>query len=660
MLERIGNAGAHQILQTLKDGPPSLAAEDARAALERLARRASIRLAAPTRRPAPRRDAFGDPLPEGAVARIGTIRLRHAGAVRALAFSPDDTVLASGAKEDDAVRLWDMATGRLLRVYRGHQHGVTAIAFAPTGKRLVSAGGSGEVLLWDLVTGRKIEILADSGGEVAAAAFSPDGRCVRTVGAGGWVRAWDLPRAGHPAYEIRTDAFSRPASSGDGTLVAAAHDGIARIWDTASGKLLLQLPRHKHRIDGIAFSADGRYLATSERDAVRIWELATCGLVLTLAAADQIFLASQHLLAFAPDGRSLVTGDGYRPLHVWDLRTGKEQRRLRSCGYALDLAFSHDGKTLATASPEGLAHVCNFASGKDKFIAARIPGGLKPLGFLPDGKRLAVGWDAGLAFWEIARPKRAGDNWRAREIRRLNMDGSPLALSSDGKRAFVHQSFRRGLLWDVAKGVQRQVVEGPLLTQALFTPDGKTLAVAKAGQPTLWDASTGKRIRRIGWQQGIEVAITLSPDGKRLATANESQDKVRVWETATGKELPAITLPGELPQSGGRYTLAFSPDGRSLAVADRDGLRLLDVAARRLVRTFRTEGTFAFAPDGKTLATAGPDGTILFWEVATGKARGTLRGHAGVVNALCYSPDGRLLASGSSDHTVLIWDLSKR
>src|ERR1043165_8551374 len=103
-------------------------------------------------------DSYNDPLPPGAITRIGTIRLRHGNVVTALAFSPDGKVLASGGM-DQRVRFWDVATGKELGADHAHQHDITAIAYADGGKILVSADVEGNIFLWDALTRKVIRRL---------------------------------------------------------------------------------------------------------------------------------------------------------------------------------------------------------------------------------------------------------------------------------------------------------------------------------------------------------------------------------------------------------------------------------------------------------------------------------------------------------------------
>jgi RNA polymerase sigma factor (sigma-70 family) len=208
-------------------------------------------------------------------------------------------------------------------------------------------------------------------------------------------------------------------------------------------------------------------------------------------------------------------------------------------------------------------------------------------------------------------------------------------------------------------------------TSVAFSPDGKFLVTGVIGNSPfiLWDAATGKELRRFDekFPQPPKSPPVFSPDGKRLAAVTWQLplpgvpvSGIRLWDVATGKDVRPIKVRFPLPLRGG---LAFSPDGKTLAVPDRSKIiHLIDAATGNERRQFKEhpEGiaSLAFSPDGKTLAAGGEDKTIVLWETATGKPIRQLLGHEKQIPSVAFSADGKELASASRDCTVRLWDVA--
>ena len=284
------------------------------------------------------------------------------------------------------------------------------------------------------------------------------------------------------------------------------------------------------------------------------------------------------------------------------------------------------------------------------------------------------------------RTDRYGDALPEGAITRLGTVGfrhasqvTSVAYSADGKLMATTGYDETVRLWEMPSGKERfrfrlagkRNYHGPGLA---FTPDGKMLAAANgsgAGALCVWDTTTGKeRLKRDLSMQDGTSDLAFAANGKTLAilsflskfdprTGNRwTEHRIRLWDAEKGAEVASFQ-----PPEGATVAIAFSPDGKMLAVAQEDGLHVCEPDTGKKLRTLSNEKTFyrriAFSADG-TLATNGKDAkTIQLWDAATGRPKQLLRGHEKDVCCLAFSADGKRLVSSSVwDNSFRVWDVA--
>ena len=403
----------------------------------------------------------------------------------------------------------------------------------------------------------------------------------------------------------------------------------------------------------VAFAADGNTLASGSEDkTIRLWDVRSGKELRRLEGHT----GSVTSVAFAPDGRTLVTGSEDNTIRLWDVATGKELRRLEGHTDSVSsVAFAPDGHTVASGSNDKTIRLWDVVSGQDRKPLEGHTDRVRSVVFAPDGRTLASGSDdKTIRLWDVA------SGTQLRVLEGPSSVVSSVAFAPDGRTLASGSEENTIWLWDLAGGKKPQPLQGhtSLVLSVAFAPDGRTLASGSNDNTIrLWDVATGKELRRLEGHTRAVQSVAFAPDGRTLASG--SQDKtIRLWDIASGRELRHPE-----GQTDSVSSVAFTSDGHTLASGSGDNtIRLWDVVSGKELR--RLEGhkdsvwSVAFAPDGRTLASASGDKTVRLWDVASGKTLRRLEGHTKAVRSVAFAPDGRMLASGSTDKSVRLWDVA--
>ena len=277
----------------------------------------------------------------------------HAGLWYTAAFSPDSQIMATGERDESAVILWDVPTGRVRGTLPGHPGGVRALAFDPVRPRLATGGNDGSVRLWSLTDLSPSLALLGHGSRATAVVFSPDGRYLATGDSTGKMRLFRaedatilLDRQGSGS-EMRALAFSRGAEQ----IAATYADGTLVAWDAAGGWRQRVVQRGPEAsVVGIAYSPDGKQLAhASGRGSLALWDRESA-VDREFQRPDVSVFANFRALSYHPSGDRIcgAIGDG-APRVIWDMATGKQKGQLfNAIGPGWVCLFSPDGKYVAS------------------------------------------------------------------------------------------------------------------------------------------------------------------------------------------------------------------------------------------------------------------------------------------------------------------------
>jgi WD40 repeat protein len=479
---------------------------------------------------------------------------------KSMTFSPDSKHVALCAA-DEFVRVYEVATGEESLSRKWQKSGFSAIAFSLDGRLLLGSTGR-DLKLWDAITGEERQTLRGTKDFHSSPAFSPDGRYV--MGFDGTLRIWEVA-TGRTTLTMQVFKGLQSASfSPDGNRVAIADGSNVKVCETTTSQTGIMLeactvPKRlpgglvRKRVNGLAFSLDGTRLATSSSDkSIKVWDVAS-GRV--LFALEKLSIEI-NCVAFDPRGEILALGAADGTVLIWSLSTSNKLFTLckHAGGQVQMVAFVQNGSQLLSTDGRGSVIVCDAATGQIGMRFTAQADGMYSAGLSEDGRFLVTSG--------VERTKKEEGAARKSGVPSLAQLGLALCVK----------------VWDMHSGQVVSTIEGfadpdlPMVaTVVAITPDGRQVVTCSGARTlSLWDAQTGKKVRDfVGRTRGplslVVTKVAVSSDGRRLISSNDKF--VVLWDVETGQEILSL----ERQQSTVR-NVAVSPDGKRLASASEDGI----------------------------------------------------------------------------------------
>jgi WD40 repeat protein len=643
-------------------------------------------------------DLYGDPLPPGVVARLGTERL-IANERTYLAFSPDGKRVAAFNGYED-LRVWEVSSGSEIlhlktpRLTRAVNNGLVPLVFSRNGKVLALSCQDNTVRVvraWEVATGKQqcdFTIQADR------LAFLPDGKSIVAASNAGPILSLDLSDKTAPRplcdfpERVRFMAVSRDGKTLTAVLITGdGKDAALRTFvclDLSVGRELSRCPVRLEAWWNCNLAPEGDAFAGSTRDGKNIVVIdpRTCRERWRAQVAN-----GSAIISFSADGSALAAAGRDGMICVWDSRTGQVRARFKVSSLRPNcIAMSPDGNTLAlTGRADQAVHLWDVRTRRELHAFAGHRAGRLTVAFVGSGQEIATtsrdrhnfeptqDW----ADWSMRRWDASTGAQRAVTTANPKGEVHLTAFSADGRRLVVVVHDGTMHLWDVEAGTELRSWQGPSwlnprprpgkdikemlrdMTWVAFSADGKTLLAGSGPKVQRWDVATGKQLPAFNVQGVTESRwCAVSPDGRSMAVNTQTPGRAfALVDTATGVVQRRMEARRDL------YQATFSPDGRTLAVSDGTTVSLWEAGSGRprgqLTSASKPHFSLAFAPGGRILA-IGSQGNapLALWDVATGKIIGELGGDFCRVESLAFSHNGNRLALAGDSASVLVADVA--
>lgn len=580
-------------------------------------------------------------------------------------FSPDGNIFALGSF-DGSVYLYQ-SNGKLIAQLTGMQtRDIRGLSFSPDGKRIASTGKGKSVRIWDVASGKLIGKFYAHQDDILRVNFHPDGRKLLTGSKDGSVKLWDSYRGvelltlnpknvGNNSPNKESGAIQDTSFSPDGNLIVTAKNTTIALWDL-QGNLLSSAIAHDQELYSVKFHPNGTQLLTSGRDEmVKLWQITDQNRQIQLMRIFKGTSTDVLSLNFSADGERIALGSQDSTIQILNSAGIIEMKLGGHTDGIFDVNFSPNGQYLLSASKDRTVRLWDLKATLLNTLYGHTSS-IWSVNFSPDGKMLASGSvDKTVRLWNA-------DGTFRQELKGHLDTVYGVSFSADGTKLVTASDDQTVKIWNSATGqlLHSLNIHGAKLIYATFSPDQKLLAtLGWDNKIKIWqwnNTDNPQLLHVLEGHTGTVWSIAFSPDSQSIASTSNDQT-VKVWNVNSGQNVHTM----EAHVNGG-LAVAYSPDGKQIGSVGKDGkLKLWNAQTgvlEQIIIVTPDSWIFgmAFSPDGKAIATANADKTVKIMDRASGKLLKTLSGHTAEAYALTYSPDGKKIVSASRDNSLKLWD----
>jgi WD40 repeat protein len=591
----------------------------------------------------------------------------HTKIVNSVVVTPDGQQIISGSA-DDTIKIWDLASGQLLRSLRSGQHGVTSVAVTPNGRQVVSAGYK-TIRVWDLTSGQLLRSMDGHTDVVNSVAVTPDGQQIVSGSKDKTIKVWDLASGqqlrsmeGHAdrVYAVAVTPDGQKIVSGGGKLVSWDENGTLEVWDLASGRLLRSFEGHTEAVLSVTVTRDGRQIVSGSNDkTIKVWDLAS-GLELHSHQGHAKFV---KFVVVTPDGQQIVSASDDNTIKVWDLASGRQLHSMECHAERVNsVAVSPDGQQIISGGGDiffgnlnGTIEVRDLLSGRLLHSLGGHTSVINSLAVSLDGQQFVSGSsDRSVKVWELA------DGRLLRSLEGHTEAVISVAVSPDGQQ-ILSGSYGIINVWNSGDGQLLRSLEGHTswVNSLAVTPDGQlTISASQDKTIKVWDLASGQQLRSLEGHTWPVNSVAVTPDGQQIVSGSDDKT-IKVWDLSSSQQLRS--LEGHIWQV---TSVVVTPDGQQIVSGSKDKtIKVWDLANGQVLRSLEGHNdaviSVAVTRDGEQIISGSMDRTIKIWELSSGQLLGSLEWHISPVRVVAVTPNGKQIVSGLEDSSIKVWNLAR-